>query len=253
MKRNQITIIVAIVMALLLTVSCSQKAVDGIGTVRLANAVSREVTATIDYPDVNSLTWKVSATKTSGGSKVGEGLYEDVILTDFEESFSIGVWNFVLDGFDGTTKVYHGEQEAYIIEGENTIEIPVSTVSDYGKWTIVNSHFTDYGLSARGERLAEIQVIVDGTVANTYSKTALRTRDDGLFEFQTAPIVKSATKGVHSFKIVFVGYNGSRIPAEDFKARIEGGLVTEISFGKFEGRTGLSVTIDEQDALVEEE
>lgn len=95
--------------------------------------------------------------------------------------------------------------------------------------------------------------IVDGTVANTYSKTALRTRDDGLFEFQTAPIVKSATKGVHSFKIVFVGNNGSRITAEDFKARIEGGLVTEISFGKFEGRTGLSVTIDEQDALVEEE
>lgn len=127
------------------------------------------------------------------------------------------------------------------------------TIPVYGKWTIVNSHFTDYGLSARGERLAEIQVIVDGTVANTYSKTALRTRDDGLFEFQTAPIVKSATKGVHSFKIVFVGNNGSRITAEDFKARIEGGLVTEISFGKFEGRTGLSVTIDEQDALVEEE
>ena len=122
--------------------SCSQKAVDGLGTVRLTNALSRKSLRQSTYPDVNpGLTWKVSATKTSGGSKVGEGLYEDVILTDFEESFSIGVWNFVLDGFDGTTKVYHGEQEAYIIEGENTIEISVSTVSEYGKWTIVNSHF----------------------------------------------------------------------------------------------------------------
>lgn len=253
MKRNQITIIATIVMALLLAVSCSQKAVDGLGTVRLTNELSREVTASIDYPDVNSLTWKVSATKTSRGSKVGEGLYENVILTDFMESFSIGVWNFVLDGYDGTTKVYHGEKEAYIIEGENTIEISVSTVSEYGKWTIVNSHFTDYGLSARGERLAEIQVIVDGTVANTYSKNAVITRNDGLLQFQTDPIVKSATDGVHTFRIVFVGNNGSRITAEEFKARIVGGLVTEISFGKFEGKTGLSVTIDEQDAIVEEE
>lgn len=249
MRKALITVL--IVMALIM-VSCSQSKVEKFGYITWSRSVSREVTAAIDYPDVNSLTWTITATKQSTGSKVGEGTYTDVLLTEPLGSFSVGVWDFTLDGFDGVTKVYHGETEAYIAEGNNTVEVEVSPVGQNGYVTFKDCHFTDYGLSSMGQTIYSVTISVDDSVMQTFNDTAIRQREDGLYEFVTSFTPRLLSAGIHDFKIVFTGAKGQTVTAEQFKARIVGGLTTVVSFGKFEGQVGLHVLIDEQEALVED-
>jgi len=236
---------------LLLAVSCSQKEVDAVGYVSFSESIGREVLASITYVDANSLTWNVSAVKTSNGSRVGEGDYENVILTETIGAFSIGTWEFSFKGYDGTKLIYSGTTTAHIAEGDNVVEVTVNPVGYIGKWEFVDCHFSDYGLSTFGQTIYSVSVYVDDQLAHTYASTAVVPRGDGLYAFQSQ-LQKSADVGVHTFRVVFTGNNGKTITAETFKARVVAGMVTSISFGTFEGHAELVIVVNEETPIVEE-
>lgn len=71
-------------------------------------------------------------------------------------------------------------------------------------------------------------------------------RENGGYEI---PVREQETEvGIHD---VSVTYNGMG-RTESFKVRIAAGLVTSVTFGIFEGNPMFNVTVDEQEALVDE-
>ena len=85
-----------VLLAVMLLTSCSQA--ERFGNVSFTRGTSRDLFASIEYPDENSLLWDITATKLSSGSKVGEGFVEDALLTDTFGPFSVGRWSFELNG-----------------------------------------------------------------------------------------------------------------------------------------------------------
>lgn len=61
--RRLIGMLVLVLAVLALATSCSQKVEDGLATVNFTQAVSRDIFASIAYPDVNTLTWSLTAEK----------------------------------------------------------------------------------------------------------------------------------------------------------------------------------------------
>ena len=228
MKRTFI-----IIAALALLVSCAQDTEDRTGYVTFGYATSRDVMASISYPVPENLVWTVTATKNNKGPTTGQGTYGEVLLTDELGPFSVGSWTFVFD-----SDIYHGEVSANIAEGNNRIDVNVSSTGETGTLAFENCNMP---ADATGVYIYDGEERIFGM-----GKQYMTEREDGRYgipaqEFDLEP-------GIHD---VTVTYNGTDME-ETFKVRVVGGLVTTVSFGVFEGSPVFRIVVDEQEALVDE-
>ena len=236
MATRKFILIATIVMALLV-VSCAPEALDKTGYVSFSASRSRDVMASIAYPSPESLMWTVGAVKTSRGSKAGQGEYDEVLLTDEIGPFAVGTWTFTLDGYDGTTLVYHGEVETTIAEGNNSIGISVTPVGETG--TIV---FAGCNVPANA---TGVYIDLDGERIVGMGNQYMSERADGMYDMPERET--EASVGIHDITVTYNGTNTS----ETFKVRVAAGLVTTVSFGIFEGKLMFNVTVEKVEALVE--
>ena len=240
--RKAITITI-IVMALLLAVSCSTQ--QKTGTVTFAHGVSRDLCASIGYPDADSLLWDITATKLSKGSKEGEGVFSDALLTDEFGPFSTGRWEFSLIGKDGETAVYEGSTTAYITEGPNTIEVTVDPVGETGTLVFSGCNFPfDNG---SGAEYSGVQIYVDGQMTFGVGRNYCQQNANGMWVVPQQSTQLEA--GLHDVSVLLGGNEPATV--ETFKVRIVGGLTTTVTFGTFEGNAGLVVNVDRQEAIEE--
>ena len=243
MKKTTI-LITAIITALLLA-SCAQQT-DRTGYVTFGYAAGRDVFATIGYPDVNSLTWDITATKLSKGSKTGEGVLSDALLTDEFGPFSTGRWEFTLVGKDTGTAVYEGVTTAYIAEGANTVVVTVDPIGETGTLVFSGCNFPpDNG---NGAEYSGAQILIDGERVFGISRNHCQQNANGMWVM--ADQTTALTAGLHDIEVMFVG--NEPMTAESFKVRIVGGLTTTVTFGIFEESPVFDIVVDEQEALEDE-
>ena len=241
--RKAITITI-IVMALLLAVSCNTE--QKTGTVTFTHGVSRDLCASIGYPDADSLLWDITATKLSKGSKTGEGVLSDALLTDEFGPFSTGRWEFTLVGKDTGTAVYEGVTTAYIAEGANTVVVTVDPIGETGTLVFSGCNFPpDNG---NGAEYSGAQILIDGERVFGISRNHCQQNANGMWVM--ADQTTALTAGLHDIEVMFVG--NEPMTAESFKVRIVGGLTTTVTFGIFEGNPVFDIVVDEQEALVDE-
>ena len=240
--RKTIAIIIT-VMALLLAVSCNTE--QKTGTVTFTHGVSRDLCASIGYPDADSLLWNITATKLSKGSKAGEGVFSDALLTDEFGPFSTGRWEFSLVGKDGETAVYEGSTTAYITEGPNTIEVTVDTVGETGTLVFSGCNFPfDNG---SGAEYSGVQIYVDGQMTFGVGRNYCQQNANGMWVVPQQSTQLEA--GLHDVSVLLGGNEPATV--ETFKVRIVGGLTTTVTFGTFEGNAGLVVNVDRMEAIEE--
>ena len=240
MKRTTITIII---LTLLLCVSCHSE--QGFGTVTFTQETSRDLFASIGYPDVNSLLWDITATKLSKGSKGGEGTVEGALLTDTFGPFSVGRWEFTLVGKDDGDVIYEGTTTAQIAEGPNALEVSVNPVGQSGTLVFSGCNFPpDNG---NGAEYSGAQILIDGERVFGLSRNYCTQGVGGMWVIADQTTVLSA--GLHDVEVLFVG--NEPITAESFKVRIVGGLTTTVTFGTFEGRASFSVNVEQMEAICE--
>jgi len=225
MKRFSIALV--IVMALL-AISCTTDQKFGYVTF----GTSRDVFVTIDYPAPEGQIWTVTATKTSRGSKTGEGTYDEVLLTDSLGPFSVGQWTFVFD-----SELYHGETSVQIVEGENAIDVVATSKGETGRLTFASCNMP---ADATGVYIYDGEERIFGM-----GKQYMEERRDGMYDIAEQNFDVEA--GIHD---ITVTYNGTNL-SETFKVRIVAGLETTVSFGIFEGRMMFNVTVEKLEALVE--
>ena len=234
--------ITIIVMALLLVVSCHSEST--FGTVTFTQETSRDLFASIGYPDANSLLWDITATKLSKGSRTGEGVFSDVLLTDELGPFSTGRWEFSLTGRDGETAVYAGGTTAQISEGTNTIEVSVSPIGETGTLVFSGCNFPcDNG---SGAQYSGLYIFIDGE--RVYGAgTQYLTQGEGVWLVPVQTFGLAA--GLHDVEVTLNG--NEPVTAESFKVRVVGGLTTTVTFGTFEGSTGIVVSVNRMEAIEE--
>jgi len=225
------TLIIAIA-ALALLASCAEKT-DSTGYVTFGYGSSRDVTASIGYPQPESQVWTVTAVKNGRGASTGQGTYDEVLLTDTLGPFSTGTWTFTFD-----SDVYHGESSVEITEGINQIDVNVTSKGETG-----TLRFTGCTIP---EGSTGIYIDLDGKRILGMGSQYMTERENGGYEIPVRE--QETTVGIHD---VSVTYNGTD-RTESFKVRIAAGLVTSVTFGIFEGSPLFNVTIDEQEALVDE-
>lgn len=241
MKKSGI--IAIIVMALLLAVSCHSE--QGFGTVTFTQGVSRDLFASIGYPDVNSLLWDITATKLSKGSRGGEGTTEGALLTDTFGPFSVGRWEFSLVGKDGDETVYEGQTTAQIGEGSNLLEVSVNPIGDTGTLVFSGCNFPfDNG---NGAEYTGVQIYVDGAMKFGVGRNYCEQNANGMWVVPEQST--QLEEGLHDVSVLLGGNEPATV--ETFKVRIEGGLTTTVTFGKFEGSTGIVVSVNRMEAIEE--
>ena len=224
------TLIIAIA-ALALLASCAEKT-DSTGYVTFGYGSSRDVTASIGYPQPESQVWTVTAVKNTRGTATGAGTYNDVLLTDTLGPFSTGTWTFTFD-----SDVYHGEVTVELTEGDNSIDVNVVTTGETGTLRFENCCIP---AGSTG-----VYIDMDDNRIVGMGSNYMTAREYGGFDM---PVREVETEpGIHD---ITVTYNGT-LRTETFKVRIVAGLVTTVSFGIFEGSPQFNVIVNEQEALVE--
>ena len=240
--KKSITITI-IVMALLLAVSCHSEST--LGTVTFTQGVSRDLFASIGYPDANSLLWDITATKLSKGSKAGEGVLSDVLLTDEFGPFSTGHWEFTLVGKDTGTAVYEGSTTAYIVEGSNLLEVTVNPIGETGTLVFSGCNFPfDNG---SGAEYTGVQIYVDGAMKFGVGRNYCQQNANGMWVIPEQST--QLEEGLHDVSVLLGGNEPTTV--ETFKVRIVGGLTTTVTFGTFEGSTGIVVSVNRMEAIEE--
>ena len=243
-KISPMTILVLLALfVVILAVSCSTE--QKTGTVTFTQGVSRDLCASIGYPDADSLLWDITATKLSKGSKEGEGVFSDALLTDEFGPFSTGRWEFTLVGRDGETAVYEGNTTAYITEGSNTIEVTVDPVGETGTLVFSGCNFPfDNG---SGAEYSGVQIYVDGQMTFGVGRNYCQQNANGMWVVPQQSTQLEA--GLYDVSVLLGGNEPATV--ETFKVRIVGGLTTTVTFGTFEGNAGLVVNVDRQEAIEE--
>lgn len=242
--RKSITVAITIVMALLLAVSCSQQAEDSLCLVSFSAARSRDLTARIDYPAVNSLTWDITAVKADNGGTTGEGLHEGVLLTDEVGPFSAGRWTFTLEGKDdGGTVIYAGSEEAVIGRGTASVSVTVTPQGETGTLCLTGCNFPQF----IGRVLfSSLNVYIDGRMRLGFTDS--ESELEGGYLWCPDKSV-SLTAGIHDVRLEL---GGSETQVTDtFKVRIEGGLTTYVTAGTFVGNGLFGVVLEQREALAE--
>lgn len=237
-----LALFVVIIAVLVVSTSCSQ---EKTGTVIFTQGVSRDLFASIGYPDANSLLWDITATKLSKGSKAGEGVLSDVLLTDTFGPFSTGHWEFTLVGKDGETAVYEGSTTACITEGSNSIEVTVNPIGETGTLVFSGCNFPfDNG---SGAEYTGVQIYVDGAMKFGVGRNYCEQNANGMWVIPEQTMTLST--GLHDVSVLLGGNEPATV--ETFKVRIVGGLTTTVTFGTFEGSTGIVVSVNRMEAIEE--
>ena len=238
-----LALFVVIIAVLVVSTSCSTQ--EKTGTVTFTQGVSRDLFASIGYPDANSLLWDITATKLSKGSRGGEGTTEGVLLTDTFGPYSVGRWEFTLTGRDGETAVYEGSTTAYIAEGSNLLEVTVNPIGETGTLVFSGCNFPfDNG---NGAEYSGVQIYVDGQMTFGVGRNYCEQNANGLWVIPEQTMTLST--GLHDISVLLGGNEPATI--ETFKVRIVGGLTTTVTFGTFEGSTGIVVSVNKMEAIEE--
>ena len=206
---------------------------------------SRGITASITYPGIYDKTWTVTATKLDGGSSVGAGTYDDVLLSDTFGPFSVGQWEFVLEGFSNGVKVFEGSVETQIKVGNNTVSVQLHTTASDGTLSFEGSNFM---MSEKGA-VTKVLLIVDNEDAKSWTYMQMTTEDNDLYFIPT--FTKVMSKGIHTLHLRYVFQSGDVVNDPDISFRIDNGAVTHITIGMTEGSFLFNITLDTVDALVE--
>ena len=249
------TVLTLAIIALLIIsslTSCSQAEVmatpKGVGFVRFSDAntfassKSVELMAYIDYPDEYSLTWTVTASKTDTNGKQGEGVYEDVLLTDTLGPFSVGSWHFTLEGRGEKNRViYTGETDKTIGEGNNTVHVDIAPPQEgNGTLRIQGSNFD----SSIGDCFRIVSG--DNNALMNMPLSLCELREDGLYNIPDTNI--QVPCGVHTIRL----YIGTTL-VRTLKLRVFANHMTVLTYGTFEGTASLEVHLERYDAIVPEE
>ena len=202
-----------------------------------AKSLQPTLSAFIDYTDPDTLLWNVTLTKTDGGPKEGEGTYPDQTISDTLSGFSLGTWNISLEGHtEGNKTIYTGQASITLTEGVNNIE--VSIVPSGAKGSVC---FT--GCNFDGTDAILYCVMIDGTPLFSYPVGECAFNDDtGLYE--VAETTQKVNAGVHNMQIQYGSHTKS------FLLRVEPNMTTYVTYGVYEGKIGLTVLLNEQDAIV---
>ncbi len=207
--------------------------------------VARGLTASITYPEIYDKTWTVTAVKLDGGAATGAGVYEDALLTDTFGPFSVGQWEFTLEGYANGAKVLEGSVTAEIKVGSNSVSVQVHTTASEGTLSFEGSNFS---MAEKGA-VTKVLLIVDNEDAKSWNSIQMKTEDNDLYFLPT--FTKTLSKGIHTLHLRYVFQSGDVVNEPDISFRIDGGAVTHITIGMTEGTFLFNITLDKVEALAE--
>ena len=237
---RKILIVLAIVIGVL--VSCSQNTLDNsVGSVRFVADVSRGVSASIEYPTLLDKVWTLTATKLDNGGTIGQGTYEDVLLTDSFGSFSVGSWRFTITDSDNSIT---GSVNTTIKAGNNTVSLTVHSTASAGVLSIEECNF----LTSKIGAVLYVDLYVDEERINAPWAMSQLTSEDG--DYYVLPTVTlNLAEGIHSVRFYY-GTDAGGVSSETIRIRVVKGMITHFSLGEQEGNLTITVAFDEINALV---
>lgn len=227
-------------------VACDEEKIPATGLASIsfsipsaAKSVTPSLVAHIEYIDPDTLLWDITMTKTDETGTEGQGVYQNKLLTDTLEGFSIGSWNISLVGHDDKNKtIYQGQIDIILNEGLNNLVVPIEPSGSKGSICFTNCNFD-------GTDAILYCVMMDGSPLFSYPVGECTFNDDtGLYEVEET--TQKVNMGVHNMQIQYGSHTKS------FLLRVEANMTTYVTYGVFEGKIGLSVQINEQSAIVED-
>lgn len=233
-----------IVMILALLTACSQNVLDNsVGMITFDTSITRGISASIDYPSLLDKTWTLTATKLDGGQKIGEGQYDNIILTDTLGPFSIGSWRFTISDSEGAIT---GSVDTTIKAGSNTIAITVRSTATKGILLIENCTFLE---SKIGAKVNYVDCYVDDNRVNgtDWAVNASMTEDGDLYTLPTISVQLAG--GIHTIRLYYGADNGGTT-TETVNIRVLDGMTTHFTLGEQEGNLTISVSFDVLGAIV---
>jgi len=232
MKKNLLLLII-----LTLLVSCSS---EQTGTIKVDTGISRGIVAYIEYPSLLDKTWNLTAEKLSGAN-VGEGTYENIVLTDELGPFSTGSWKFTIT--DTENKIT-GSVTKNIKAGTNTVSIKVQSKASKGTLSVEDC---DLLLSKSGNVLF-VDLYIDDNRVNTGWVISQIASDDGNY-YVLPTYTQNLSEGVHTVRLYYATDNGG-FSSETVSVRIVKGMTTHFSIGEHEGNMTVAVSFEPVEALV---
>lgn len=215
------------------------------GTVCILTGESRGISASIDYPELHSLIWSLTAVKADNGETIGEGTTEDALLTDTFGPYSTGLWDFTLKGYDNGVLIYEGSARHTVLSGPNTIEIQVSPAGDGGTLSVEDCTLAQ----AFKGNATTVSYLVEDTKVNTVSFSLLEL-SDGVYSLPDKTVELEA--GIHLFRLGVSNMSGEITYIQSVRFRILPNCVTHLTIGMHAGTGALEVTVLEQEPLVTE-
>lgn len=199
----------------------------------------KSLTASVTYPETTDKTWTITARKIDGGADIGSGTIEGALLTDTFGPFSVGIWEFTLDGYDANgRKVFTGTTEATVKVGNNPVSVTLHTTADGGTLSFEGSNFSK---SEKGA-VTKVILIIDNEDAKSWNSIQMTTEDNDLFFLPT--FTKTMTKGIHAMHLRWLFESGDIAEDPDILFRIDNGAVTHITIGLTEGSLMFDVSVD---------
>ena len=210
--------------------SCSQDDVldNSVGVISFDTSIARGITASIDYPSLLDKTWNLIATKLDGGQKVGEGEYDNILLTDTLGPFTVGSWRFTITDSEG---LITGSVDTTIKAGSNTISITVRSTANKGTLLIENCNFLE---SKIGAHVNYVDCYVDDNRVNgtDWAVSPSMTEDGDYYVLPTLSLQLSG--GIHTIRLYYGADNGGT-SSETISIRVVNGMTTHFSLGEQEG------------------
>lgn len=232
--------LVFLLFAVLLLVSCTEN--DGTGYLSITAEQSRGITASIEYPTLLDKVWNLTAEKLDNKGNIGEGTYDDVLLTDTIGVFSIGEWRFTIT--DSENKIT-GYVTTTIKAGANRVGITVHSTASKGTLIMDGCNLL---LSKEGD-VTKVDLYVDEQRVNTQWLIENLSSEDG--DYYVLPDVSvQLTEGTHTIRLYYALNNGGR-SSDTVRVRIVNGAVTRFTIGEQEGNLYLTVSFDTVEALEE--
>lgn len=244
MKRAFFIVLMAVLILTACTLDNSVDVLDNsVGRISFDTSIARGITASIDYPSLLDKTWTLTATKLDGGQKIGEGQYDNIVLTDTIEPFSIGSWRFTITDSEGAIT---GSVDTTIKAGSNTIAITVHSTATKGTLLIENCTFLE---SKIGAKVNYVDCYVDDNRVNgtDWAVNASMTEDGDLYTLPT--IALQLAEGIHTVRLYYGADNGGT-SSETVSIRIVNGMTTHFSIGEKEGNLTVSVSFEILDVFV---
>lgn len=230
--------------AVVVLCSCTQDVLyNSTGTVTFEAALSRGVTASIDWPSLTDKVWNLTATKTDGGEATGQGTYEELVLADSIGPFSVGTWEFTVTD---TTGSWTGTVTKVITAGSNTVAFDICSTAAKGTLSVENCNFL---VSKIGTEVSRVDCYVDDSkISKSDWLISPDMTEDG--DYYVLPTLTSQLAGgVHTIRLFYNTNNGGT-SSETFSFRVVNGMTTHITIGEQEGNASFTVAFAIVEALV---